>query len=147
MTDYVFDTEPLIAYFYGETGADEVRERLEAIENEEVAAAIAHVTAAEVMYKIARLETGRPNEIAPTEDELAVGERDVRVLQGFGVTIETPPWRLAGRIKAPGGISIGDAYAAALAAAEDATLVVGADSEFDDLAVDVDLHRIREDPV
>lgn len=147
MTDYVFDTEPLIAYFYDEPGADDVSERLEAVENEEVTAAIAHVTAAEVMYKIARLETGRPNEIAPTEDELEVGERDVRVLQGFGVTIETPPWRLAARIKAPGGISIGDAYAVALAAAEDATLVVGTDSEFDDLAVDVDLHRVREDTV
>lgn len=35
MTDYVFDTEPLIAYFYDEP-ADDVSDRLEAGENEEV---------------------------------------------------------------------------------------------------------------
>lgn len=147
MTDYIFDTEPLIAYFYDEPGAGDVSERLEAVENEEATGAIAHVTAAEVMYKIARLETGNPNEVAPTEDELEVGERDVRVLQGFGLTIGSPSWRLVARVKAPGGVSIGDSYAVALAIAEDATLVVGADPEFDDLPVDVDLHRIREDPV
>lgn len=147
MTTYVFDTEPLIAYLYDEPGADDVSERLAAVEHEKATGAIAHVTAAEVMYKIARLETGNPNEVAPTEDELEIGEQDVRVLQGFGVTIETPPWRLTARIKAPGGVSIGDAYAAALAAAEDATLVVGADPEFDDLPVDIDVHRIREEPV
>jgi len=146
MTDYVFDAEPLIAYFYDEPGADDVRERLDAIEAEEATGALAQVTAAEVAYKIARLEAGDPNQIAPSEDDLDVGKRDVRVLQGFGVTVETSLWQLAARIKAPGGISLGDAYAVALAAAEDATLILGADPEFDDLPVDVDIHRIRDEP-
>ena len=51
MTDYVFDTEPLIAYFYDEPGASDVTERLQAIEQEKATGAISHATATEVIYK------------------------------------------------------------------------------------------------
>ena len=102
MTDYVFDTEPLIAYFYDEPGADDVRERLHAVEAEEATGALSPVTAAEIAYKIARLKTGKPNQISPSEDNLEVGERDVRILKGFGVTMTTPPWQLVARVKVPG---------------------------------------------
>jgi len=146
MTDYVFDTEPLIAYFYGEPGAPDVTERLQAIDGDEASGAISHATATEVVYKIARLETGDPTQIPPGDDEFAVGEEDLRVLRGYGVTIETPSWSAVSRIKGAGGISLGDSYAAALALEEDATLVVGADPEFGDLSVDIDLHQIREEP-
>lgn len=146
MTDYVFDTEPLLAYLYDEPGAPAVTERLQGVQNEAATGALAHATAAEVVYKVARLETGAPNRIAPGDEELTVGERDLRALRGFGLTIETPSWGTVARIKAPGGVSLGDAYAAALAAERDAIFVVGADPEFDDLAVDVQLHRIRDDP-
>jgi len=67
MTDYVFDTEPFIAYFHDEPGASEVTERLQAIESDEASGVISHATAAEVVYKIARLETGDPNHSAPGE--------------------------------------------------------------------------------
>jgi predicted nucleic acid-binding protein len=147
MTDYVFDTEPLIAYFYGEPGASDVTERLQAIESEEATGAISHATATEVVYKIARLETGDPNQTPPGDGEFDVGEQDLRVLRGYGVTIETPSWSTVARIKGAGGISLGDSYAAALALEEEATLVVGADPEFGDLSADIDLHQIREDPV
>lgn len=147
MTEYVFDTEPLIAYFYDEPGAPEVTERLREVQNEEATGAISHATAIEVVYKVARLETGDPNRIAPDEAELEAGERDLRVLRGFGLTIETPSWSTVARIKAAGGISLGDSYAAALAAERDATFVVGADPEFGDLSVDVDLDHIREESV
>jgi len=147
MTGYVFDTEPLIAYFYDEPGASDVTERLRAIEREEATGAISHATATELVYKIARLETGEPNRIPPGDDEFEVGDGDLRVLRGYGVSIETPPWSTVARIKGAGGISLGDAYAAALALDEGATLVVGADPEFDDLSVDIDIHRVRNDSV
>ena len=143
MTSYVIDTEPLIAYFYDEPGADEVAELLKEVQQEHKEGAIAHATAAEIVYKIARLETGAPNREIPAEEELELGERDIRVLQGFGVTIEMPSWQTVARLKAPGGISLGDCYAAALANERDARLVVGADPEFDELPIDIELHRIH----
>jgi predicted nucleic acid-binding protein len=146
MTDYVFDTEPLIAYFYGEPGAPAVTERLQAIESEEASGAISHATATEVVYKVARLETGDPNQTPPGNDEFEVGKQDLRILRGFGVTIENPPWSTVARIKGAGGISLGDSYAAGLAIEEEATLIVGADPEFGDLSEDIDLQQIREEP-
>ena len=147
MGPYVFDTEPLIAYLYGEPGAAAVGERLADVQREEVMGAISHPTATEVVYKVARLETGAPNRTVPGEEELAVGERDLRVIRGHGVTVETPAWDRVATIKAAGGISLGDSYAAALAIENDATLIVGADPEFGDLSVDVDLHRVRDESV
>jgi predicted nucleic acid-binding protein len=147
MTDFVFDTEPLIAYFYDEPGAPDVTERLQAIESEEATGAISHATATELVYKIARLETGDPNQTPPGDDEFAVGEQDLRILRGYGVTVETPSWSTVARIKGAGGISLGDSYAAALALDEEATLVVGADPEFGDLSEDIEPHQIREDAV
>jgi predicted nucleic acid-binding protein len=146
MTEYVFDTEPLIAYFYDEPGASDVTEHLQAIDSDEATGAISHATATEIVYKIARLETGDPNQVPPGEDEFTVAEQDLRVLRGYGVAVETPSWSRVARIKGAGGISLGDSYAAALALQEEATLVVGADPEFDALSEDIDLHRIREDP-
>ncbi len=146
MTDYIFDTEPLIAYFYDEPGAGTVAEQLQEIDSDQSTGTISHATATELVYKIARLETGSPNQIEPGDDEFAIGNQDLRVLRGFGVTIETPPWSTVARIKGAGGISLGDAYAAALALVEDAPLVVGADPEFDELSVDIDVYRIRDDP-
>lgn len=146
MTDYVFDTEPLIAYFYDEPGAPDVTEKLQAIESEEADGAISHATATEIVYKVARLETGDPNQTPPGEDEFDVGEQDLRILRGFGVTIENPAWSTVARIKGAGGISLGDSYAAALATEEEATLVIGADPEFGDLSADIDLQQIREEP-
>ena len=146
MTEFVFDAEPLIAYFYDEPGGPDVTERLQAIESEEATGAISHATATELVYKIARLETSDPNR-TPPGDEFDVGEGDLRILRGYGVTIETPSWSSVARIKGVGGISLGDSYAAALALEQEATLVVGADPEFDDLPAAIDLYRIREDPV
>ena len=144
MTEYVFDTEPLIAYLYDEPGASAVTERLQAVDRGDADAAISHATATELVYKIARLETGNPNQREPDDAEYAVGEEDLRVFRDYGVTIKTPSWHTVSRIKGAGGISLGDSYAAALASDEDAALVVGADPEFADLPVDIEVTRIRE---
>lgn len=146
MTEYVFDTEPLIAYFYDEPGASAVTERLRKIDRDDASGAISHATAAEIVYKVARLETGDPNHESAGEDHFEVGEQDLRVLRGFGITVETPLWSVVARIKGAGGISLGDSYAAALALAEDATLVVGSDPEFSALSADIDVFRIRDQP-
>jgi len=147
MTDYVFDTEPVIAFFYDEPGAGDVADRLRAVQEGDATGAIAHATAIEIVYKVARLETGDPNHAEPGRADFETGERDLRVLRGYEVAVETPPVETVARIKGTGGISLGDSYAAALAAERDATLVVGADPEFGALSEDLDLLRVREDPV
>ena len=147
MTEIVFDTEPLIAYLYDEPGASAVTDRLRAVDRGDAAGTISHATATDLVYKIARLETGAPNQAQPGDDEYAVGERDLRLLRDFGVTIETPSWDTVARIKGAGGISLDDSYAAALAVETDTTLVVGADPAFAELSVDVEVERIREESV
>lgn len=147
MADYVFDTEPVIAYFYDEPGAAEVADRLRAVQDGDATGAISHATATEIVYKVARLETGAPNQAAPGEAEFETGRRDLRILRGFDLEIETPPLETVARIKGRGGISLGDSYTAALADERDATLVIGADPEFGSLSLGVDVERVREDPV
>ncbi len=80
----------------------------------------------------------------PTAESLRVADRDIRALERRGLSIESASWRLAGEIKASGEISLADAYAVALAHDRDATLAVGADSDFDELPVTVDVHRFRK---
>lgn len=143
---YVFDTEPLIAFLYGEDGASAVGELLTHVKEEDATGAISHPTAVEIVYKVARLETGDPNHAVPGEEELATGEHDLRVLQGYGLTVEPVSFDAVAPIKARGGISLADAYAAALAHERDATLVVGADPEFGDVTLDLEIDRIRDEP-
>jgi ribonuclease VapC len=147
MTEYVFNTEPLIAYLYDEPGAQSVTELLQPIENEAASGASSHATAVEVVYKVARLETGDPNHVPPGTDEFEVGERDLRVLRGYGLTVANPSLSTVARIKGAGGISLADSYAAGLALEEEATLVIGADPEFGDLSVDIDLQEVRDESV
>lgn len=141
---YVFDTEPLIAYLYGEPGSGEVRELLEKVEDSTTTAAVSHATAVEVVYKVARLETGNPNTATPIDDEVETGKKSLRVLRGFGLSVETPSPRTVAPVKASGGISLADSYAVGLALETDATLVVGADPEFDDIDADVNLRRVYD---
>ena len=69
------------------------------------------------------------------------------MLERRGLAIERAPWRLAGEIKAGGGLSLSDAYAVALAVERGEALLVGADEDFDALPVDITIERIREDGV
>jgi len=71
-------------------------------------------------------------------------QRDIRALERQGLALEAADWRLAAEIKANGRLSLADAYAVALAYERDATLVAGADDDFDKLRVGVDLHRFRD---
>lgn len=143
-SDLVFDAEPLIAYLYDEPGAERVEELLVEVYDGVTEAAISEVTAAEIAYKVAWLRAdGRPG-----DEDLALGRRQVRNFVDEGVQLVPPTdsWEEAARVKASGGISLGDSFAVALAAERDALLVIGADDDFADLPVAVDCERVRSEP-
>lgn len=140
MAGYVLDTEPLIAFLYNEAGHEAVAEVLDEIEDGGVDGAIAEVNATELLYKVARIEADGP----ATSDSLRSADRDIRALKRRGVAIERVDWHTTGVVKADGSISLGDAYAVALAHERDATLLVGGDDDFDSLPVDVDIERFRD---
>lgn len=139
---YVFDTEAMIAFLYDEPGHEHVGELLEEVEAGEVRGLLSETNASEVYYLVARFE-GTPEE-RPTGASLRVADRDVRALTRLGVGLERADWRLAGEVKADGRISLADAYAVALAHERGATLVAGADDDFDALPVDVEVERFRD---
>lgn len=143
MTDaYVLDTEAMIAFLYDEPGHEYVGGLLEAVEAGEVRGLLSETNASEVYYLVARFE-GTPD-VKPTEASLRVADRDLRALTRLGVDLERADWRLAGEVKADGMISLADAYAVALAHERGATLVAGADDDFDALPVDVEVERFRD---
>ncbi len=137
---YVFDTEAIIAFLYDEPGSEQVNQLLGAVQDE-AEGYLSGANASEVFYLVARFEGTAEDE--PTPESLRVADRDVRTLQRRGLTIEPADWRLVGEVKADGEISLADACAVALAQEYDATLVVGGDDDFDDLSVDVKVHRFR----
>lgn len=139
---YVFDTEAIIAFLYDEPGHERVRELLAEVESDTVDGLIAEPNASEVYYLVARYE-GTDDE-NPTTQSLRVADRDLRALERRGIEIEQSDWRRAAEVKADGGISLADAYAVALAAEHDATLVAGGDDDFDSLPVDVGVERFRD---
>ena len=141
---YVFDAEAIIAYLYKEPGHEVAADLLDQVFSGETDGFLTETNASEVFYLISRFE-GLDD--APTDDSLREADRDIRTLERQGVELEAADWRLAAEVKADGSVSLADAYAVALAYEREATLVAGADDEFDDLFLDIDLHRFREDGV
>jgi len=142
--DYVFDTEAIIAYLYKEPGHEVVADLLEKVFSGETDGFLTETNASEVFYLVARFEGV---DDAPTDVSLREADRDIRALERQGLELEAADWRLAAEVKAGGSISLADAYAVALAYEREATLVAGADDDFDDLPVEIDLQRFREDGV
>jgi predicted nucleic acid-binding protein len=142
---YVFDTEAVVAFLYSEPGHETVAALLADAFDGDADGYLAAANASEVFYLVARFEGSDERE--PTRASLRVADRDVRALERRGLTVERADWRLAGRIKADGSISLADAYAVALAVERDATLVVGADDDFADLPLDVPVEQFRTDGV
>ncbi|RQG97500.1 PIN domain-containing protein [Natrarchaeobius oligotrophus] len=141
---YVFDTEAIIAYLYDEPGRSVVEEYLADVRDGAVEGLLAETNAGEVLYLVARFE-GIDDE--PTTASLRTADRDLRALERWGIQIERADWRLAGEVKADGHISFADAHGVALAHETGATLIAGADDDFETLPIDVDLIRFREDGV
>jgi predicted nucleic acid-binding protein len=141
---YVFDTEAIIAFLYSEPGHESVATLLDQVFTDGTNGFLAETNAGEVYYLVARFE-GIDN--SPTNASLREADRDLRALERQGLELEAADWRLAASIKADGDISLADAYAVALAYDREATLVVGADDDFDELPVGIDLLRFRKDGV
>lgn len=139
---YVLDTETIVAYLYDEPGSERTRAIVEGAAAGEHQAYLAELNASEVLYLVARLE-GADEE--PTKESLRLADRDVRAIERAGVTIASTDWRTVGEVKAHESISLADASAVALADERDATLLAGADDDFDDLPLDVPVERIRSD--
>lgn len=140
---YVFDAEPLITHFYDEPGAARVESLLTDVYDGDSTGFLSEVTATEITYKIAWLEA----DDRPTDADLDIGRAQVRDVVDGGLRLEptTDSWGTAARVKAGGGISLGDAFAVALAVESDATLVIGANDDFDDLPLSIHTERIREE--
>ncbi|AGB30034.1 hypothetical protein C488_19237 [Natrinema pellirubrum DSM 15624] len=139
---YVFDTEAIIAYFYGESGHEAIADLLSAVFAGDVDGLLTEANASEVFYLVARFEG--TDDGTPTADSFRVADRDLRALERRGVTVTAPDWRLVGKVKSDGHISLADAAAVALAYERDATLVVGGDDDFDDLPLEVSCERFRD---
>lgn len=142
---YVLDTEAIVAFLYDEPGGEQVRGVLDSVRAGDTEGFLAKANASEVLYLVARFE-GTASE-APTRESLRVADRDVWAIERAGVTIESADWRTTGEVKAHGAISLADAAAVSLADEYDATLLVGADDDFDGLPLDVTVERIRTDGV
>ena len=142
--EYVFDTEAIIAYLYKEPGHEVVADLLDEVFSGETDGGLTETNASEVFYLVARFEGV---DDAPTDASLREADRDIRALERQGVELEAADWRLAAEVKADESISLADAYAVALAYEREATLVAGADDDFDDLSLDIDLLRFRKDGV
>lgn len=143
-SQFVFDAEPLVAYLHDEPGSDRVEELLVQVYDATLNAEMCEVTATEIAYKTAWLHA----DDRPTSQDLEFGRRQVRNFVDGGVDLvsTTDLWETAATIKSNGGIALGDAFAVALAAETDATLLVGADDDFDDLDASVEIERIRDTP-
>ncbi|MBX0288263.1 PIN domain-containing protein [Haloarcula salinisoli] len=142
---YVFDTEAIIAFLYNEPGHERVGALLEELAATDREGYLSEANASEVYYLVARFEGTADEE--PTAASLRTADRDLRTLTRNGLTLARADWRQIGEIKADGDISLADAAAVALAAERDATLIVGADDDFDSLPVAVDIERFRTEAV
>lgn len=123
MRKFVFDSYALIALFRGEKAAQQVKELLVTIANEDAAGYISAVNAGEIYYMISRKSNSK-------NAESAIG-----ALLQMPLEIIEPSLQLcldAAAIKAKYSLSYADAFAAALAISEKATLVTG-DKEFENL--------------
>ena len=101
---------------------------------------LTETNASEVYYLIARFN-GVDN--TPTAVSVRKADRDIRALEERGLRIASADWRLAAEVKADGNVSLADAHVVALAHERGATLVAGADDDFDELPVEVDTCRFR----
>jgi predicted nucleic acid-binding protein len=129
----VFDTEPLVAYADDEPGSETVSRYLEAIIEGESAGSLNFVNATEVRYILAR------------KYDRQTADTFLEWLWMIGVTAvdaETV-WENAADYVIDYNPALGDSYAVATAAAVDGTLIVGGDSEYDDID-DVPIERFRD---
>ena len=121
-----FDSEPIVAFFFGEIGAKPVIGLLEKVQNNQVQGYINIVNLTEVYYAIARQDT-------------KTADAKLNVLRGYGLKVvpveDNGLWREVALIKNKYGLSLGDCFAVATAQALKSKLVVGGDKELNNLNI------------
>jgi len=128
-----FDSEAILAFYFGESGAEVVGESLRRVQKGEVEGFMNVLNLTEVHYILCRVNPELADET----------ERKLRLLGLKVVSVEDDGlWREAARIKAKHSLSIADAFAVATAEACKSKLVVGSDKEFKELRIQ--LLRMRE---
>ena len=127
-----FDTEPIVAFFFGESGAKPVIELLEKIQSRDIIGYINILNLTEVYYAIARRDS-------------KVADEKLKLLRIYGLNIvpvtDDGLWREAALIKNKYQLSLGDSFAVATAQAFKTKLVVGSDKELRN--VGISLIKIR----
>ena len=127
-----FDSEAVLAFFFGEAGGDLVRDNLKKIQSGETGGYINIVNLTEIHYVLSRIS---PEAV---EEKL----RNLRLYRLKIVPVEDNGlWREAAKFKCNHSMSLGDAFAAATAESFKTKLVVGNDKEFNNISVE--LLRIR----
>lgn len=128
-----FDTEPILALFFNESGAEFVANLLEKIQRGDAEGCISIVNLTEVYYAIARKDK-------------KIADEKITLLRLFGLNTipaeENNLWREAALIKNKHLLSLGDSFAVATAQVLKAKLVVGSDKAFNSLPVE--LLKIRK---
>ena len=92
-SDYVFDTEAIIAYLYKEPGHELVADLLDEVFSGEADGFLTETNASEVFYLVTRFEGV---DDVPTDASLREADRDIRALEWQGLELETTDWRLRG---------------------------------------------------
>lgn len=141
MTEFVFDTEAILAYLYKEPGHQAVADRLTEVFTDDTAGWLTETNASEVFYFVARFEGDSDT---PTPDSLRAADRDIRTLSRKGIQIEQADWRHVAEVKADSELSLADAYAVALAHDQEATLIAGEAADVSELPVDITVERFCE---
>ena len=117
----VFDAEPLVAHAAGEAGSRAVAGYLEAVATQATAGFVGSVTLAEVRYTLAR------------KYDRGTADEYLEWLEAIGIeSVEADAvWRAASGYVLDYNPALGDAFALAAAEHCEATLLVGADDDYD----------------
>ncbi len=133
MERLTFDSEPILALYLYEKGAEIVRDCLDRVQRGEAEGYINVLNLTEIYYILCRVDP-----------ELA--EEKQRNLRLYGLKVvpieDDGLWREAAKIKSKHSLSLADAFAVATAQSCKSKLVVGSDKEFREL--NIQFLRIRE---
>ena len=122
---YVFDTQALLILYMEEGGAERVASMLGDVLDSKAIGYISIINLAELYHILCR----KSKQLAEEKEQN---------LRGYGLKVvavkdDGALWKEAAILKANHSMSLADAFAAATAKIIQATLVIGKDSEFDDI--------------
>lgn len=132
----VFDTEPLVAHADDEPGSEVAEEHLDAVADEDTDGYVNRVNLTEVRYILAR------------KYNRTVADEYIDWLRALGIQpLDVDAvWLTAADYVLIYNPALGDSFALATAEHVGATILVGADTEYDDIT-EVPIERFRAEPV